>query len=74
VGLIINYDLPYNREHYIRRLRVCRMGGNGLFGLVVNFAMEEEIGMLHEIEQYYETQVGRLDKSKKGKKFTNIFS
>ena len=59
VSLVINYDLPTNREVYIHR--IGRSGRFGRKGVAINFVKEEEIRSLRDIEQFYSTQIdGRV--------------
>jgi ATP-dependent RNA helicase len=58
VSLVINYDLPNNRENYIHR--IGRSGRFGRKGVAINFVVDEEIRMLHDIEQYYSTQIDEM--------------
>ncbi|PWA01490.1 hypothetical protein BB558_002417 [Smittium angustum] len=51
VSLVINYDLPTNRENYIHR--IGRSGRFGRKGVAINFVTNEDIKLLHDIEQYY---------------------
>ncbi|KAF9802559.1 hypothetical protein SFRURICE_013746 [Spodoptera frugiperda] len=55
VSLVINYDLPNNRELYIHR--IGRSGRFGRKGVAVNFAKADDIRILRDIEQYYSTQI-----------------
>mgnify|MGYP005991969623 CR=1 FL=1 len=55
VSLVINYDLPNNRELYIHR--IGRSGRFGRKGVAINFVKEEEIRILRDIEQFYSTQI-----------------
>jgi ATP-dependent RNA helicase len=54
VSLVINYDLPANRELYIHR--IGRSGRYGRKGVAINFVKEDEIRVLRDIEQFYSTQ------------------
>ncbi|TEB39380.1 DEAD-domain-containing protein [Coprinellus micaceus] len=55
VSLVINYDFPTNRENYTHRIG-C--GGRfGRKGVAINFVTTEDICMLHDIEQFYNTQI-----------------
>lgn len=56
VSLVINYDLPNNRELYIHR--IGRSGRFGRKGVAINFVKNDDISILRDIEQYYSTQVG----------------
>ena len=58
VSLVINYDLPREKENYIHR--IGRGGRFGRKGVAVNFVSNEEVGMLKEIEQFYNTQVDEM--------------
>jgi len=55
VSLVINYDLPTNRELYIHR--IGRSGGFGRKGVSINFVKNEDVSTLREIEQFYSTQI-----------------
>lgn len=54
VSLVINYDLPTNRENYIHR--IGRGGRFGRKGVAINFVASEDVRMLRDIEQFYNTQ------------------
>jgi translation initiation factor 4A len=58
VSLIINYDVPLNRENYIHR--IGRSGRFGRKGLAVNFLTKEDIPYMREIEVFYQTQIEEL--------------
>lgn len=60
VSLVINYDLPMQKESYIHR--IGRSGRFGRKGVAINFINEEsdDGAMLAEIENYYATQVDEL--------------
>ena len=58
VSLVINYDLPANRELYIHR--IGRSGRYGRKGVAINFVKEDEIRVLRDIEQFYSTQVSAV--------------
>ena len=51
VSLVINYDLPYNKEMYIHR--IGRSGRFGRKGIAINLIKEEQMKQLHDIEKYY---------------------
>lgn len=48
VSLVINYDLPTNRENYIHR--IGRGGRFGRKGVAINFVTVNDVPMLREIE------------------------
>ncbi|OMJ27615.1 ATP-dependent RNA helicase FAL1 [Smittium culicis] len=58
VSLVINYDLPTNRENYIHR--IGRSGRFGRKGVAINFVTNDDIMLLHDIEQYYSTQIDEM--------------
>jgi ATP-dependent RNA helicase len=61
VSLVINYDLPGNRENYIHR--IGRSGRYGRKGVAINFVTEEDVGILRDIEQYYSTTIDEMPKN-----------
>ena len=58
VHLVINYDLPTNRELYIHR--IGRSGRFGRKGVAINFVRNEDLKILRDIEQYYSTQIDEM--------------
>ncbi len=58
VSLVINYDLPFNREAYLHR--IGRSGRFGRKGVAINFVTDEDVKILHDIEQYYSTQIDEM--------------
>ncbi|XP_062010009.1 eukaryotic initiation factor 4A-3-like [Rosa rugosa] len=58
VSLVINYDLPNNRELYIHR--IGRSGRFGRKGVAINFVKKDDIRILRDIEQYYSTQIDEM--------------
>ncbi|XP_052867863.1 eukaryotic initiation factor 4A-III isoform X1 [Anopheles cruzii] len=58
VSLVINYDLPNNRELYIHR--IGRSGRFGRKGVAINFVKSDDIRILRDIEQYYSTQIDEM--------------
>lgn len=58
VSLVINYDIPNNRELYIHR--IGRSGRFGRKGVAINFVVDEEMWKLRDIEQYYSTQIDEM--------------
>jgi translation initiation factor 4A len=58
VSLVINYDLPNQRETYIHR--IGRSGRFGRKGVAINFVTNEDNRVLRDIEQYYQTRIEEL--------------
>jgi len=58
VSLVINYDLPTNRELYIHR--IGRSGRFGKKGVAINFVKEEDVSVLRDIEQFYACQIDEM--------------
>lgn len=74
VSLVINYDLPTNRENYIHRIGRSGRFGRSLFffllnftdevtgrkGVAINFVTTDDVRILRDIEQYYSTQIDEM--------------
>ncbi|KAG5176385.1 eukaryotic initiation factor 4A [Tribonema minus] len=58
VSLVINYDLPTNRENYIHR--IGRSGRFGRKGVAINFITAGDVRYLRDIEEFYHTQVEEM--------------
>jgi translation initiation factor 4A len=58
VSLVINYDLPTNRENYIHR--IGRGGRFGRKGVAINFVTSEDHRTLSDIESFYNTQIEEM--------------
>ncbi|KAJ1658393.1 translation initiation factor eIF4A [Dispira simplex] len=58
VSLVINYDLPSNKENYLHR--IGRGGRFGRKGVAINFVTAEDTRALREIEQFYNTQIDEM--------------
>ncbi|KAJ9443390.1 ATP-dependent RNA helicase FAL1 [Diplonema papillatum] len=58
VSLVINYDLPNDRESYLHR--IGRSGRFGRKGIAINFVTKEDISVLRDIEQFYSTQIDEM--------------
>ena len=61
VSLVINYDLPNSRELYIHR--IGRSGRFGRKGVAINFATDEDIPILRDLEQFYSTTIDEMPHS-----------
>jgi len=58
VSLVINYDLPNNRENYIHR--IGRSGRFGRKGVSINFIVQADVRYMKDIEQFYNTQIEEM--------------
>ena len=58
VSLVINYDLPTNRENYIHR--IGRGGRFGRKGVAINFVTDKDKRALQDIEKFYNTQIDEM--------------
>ncbi|XP_031624211.1 eukaryotic initiation factor 4A-like isoform X2 [Contarinia nasturtii] len=58
VSLVINYDLPSNRENYIHR--IGRGGRFGRKGVAINFVTEKDKRTLQDIETFYNTRIEEM--------------
>jgi translation initiation factor 4A len=58
VSLVINYDLPTNRENYIHR--IGRGGRFGRKGVAINFVSQDDVRALRDIEQFYNTKIDEM--------------
>ncbi len=58
VSLVINYDIPNNKETYIHR--IGRSGRFGRKGVAINFVTDKEAPALEEIESHYHTSISEL--------------
>ncbi|POS88311.1 eukaryotic initiation factor 4A-12 [Erysiphe pulchra] len=58
VSLVINYDLPIDRENYIHRIgRSSRFGRKGV---AINFVTSSDVTILRDIELYYSVQIDEM--------------
>mmetsp|Transcript_64764 Transcript_64764/g.187720 ORF Transcript_64764/g.187720 Transcript_64764/m.187720 type:complete len:419 (+) Transcript_64764:20-1276(+) len=58
VSLVINYDIPTNREFYIHR--IGRSGRFGRRGVAINLARNEDLGLLADIEKFYGVKIKEM--------------
>ncbi len=54
VSLVINYDLPSNRENYIHR--IGRSGRFGRKGVAINFVTQRDLPLIKDIEEFYKVR------------------
>eukprot|EP01105_Mastigella_eilhardi_P005179 TRINITY_DN16950_c0_g1_i1.p2 TRINITY_DN16950_c0_g1~~TRINITY_DN16950_c0_g1_i1.p2 ORF type:complete len:451 (-),score=124.24 TRINITY_DN16950_c0_g1_i1:1647-2999(-) len=60
VSLVINYDLPTHPENYIHRIgRSARFGRKGV---AINFVTQNDVQLLKQLEQMYDTQILEMPK------------
>jgi len=58
VNIVINYDLPANKENYLHR--IGRGGRYGRKGVAINFVSQRDVELLRELEKHYHTQIDEL--------------
>lgn len=58
VSMVINYDLPNNRENYIHR--IGRGGRFGRKGAAINFVTPEDTRTLQDIQTFYGTEIQEM--------------
>jgi translation initiation factor 4A len=58
VSVVVNYDLPTDRENYIHR--IGRAGRFGRKGLAISLITERDANDLSELERFYKTQIEQL--------------
>ena len=58
LSLVINFDIPFNKETYIHR--IGRSGRYGRKGVAINFVLSKEIDDLNTIQKHYETEIKEM--------------
>ncbi|CAD2221234.1 translation initiation factor 4A [Angomonas deanei] len=58
VNIVINYEIPMNKENYLHR--IGRGGRYGRKGVAINFVSQKDAELLSEIEAHYHTQIEEL--------------
>ena len=58
ISLVINYELPTNRENYIHR--IGRSGRFGRKGVAINFILPQEVEKARHLESFYQTEMQEL--------------
>lgn len=58
ISLVINYDLPHDKESYIHR--IGRSGRFGRKGVSINFITNRDVRQLRELESFYQTHIDEL--------------
>ena len=60
VSLVINYDLPTNRENYIYRIGRSTSSDVSHKCVAINFIMQADVRYMRDIEQFYHTYIEEL--------------
>lgn len=58
LSLVINFDLPIQKETYIHR--IGRSGRYGRKGVAINFVTERDLQDLEELKQFYNTKIEEM--------------
>lgn len=58
VSVVINYDLPNNKECYLHR--IGRSGRYGRKGTAINFTTNDDFWKVEELERHYSTQIEEM--------------
>lgn len=58
VSLVVNYDLPLNKETYLHR--IGRSGRFGRKGVAISFATKQDFGELAALEAFYNCTISEL--------------
>jgi len=58
ISLVLNYDVPFEKETYIHR--IGRSGRYGRKGIAINFVTGKDYKSFKDIESYYDTQITEL--------------
>jgi len=58
VSLVINYDLPPQKENYVHR--IGRSGRFGRKGVALNLVTNADLSYLQQIQAFYNTQIDEL--------------
>lgn len=58
VSLVINYDLPLDKENYVHR--IGRSGRFGRKGVAINLLTSKDSGELRDLERYYKIKISDM--------------
>ena len=58
ISLVVNYDLPLQKETYIHR--IGRSGRFGRSGIAINFVLKNQMEEIKELEEHYAIKINQL--------------
>ena len=58
LSLVINYDIPHEKETYIHR--IGRSGRYGRKGVAINFVTDRDLQSLSELQSFYNTKIEEM--------------
>ena len=58
ISLVLNYDIPFEKETYIHR--IGRSGRYGRKGVAINFVTGKDYKQFKDIESFYDTKIDEL--------------
>ena len=61
VSLVINFDMPAQKENYIHR--IGRSGRFGRKGVAINFVTNQDVQMMRDIESFYQTMIDEMPRN-----------
>jgi translation initiation factor 4A len=58
VSMVVNFELPLQRENYVHR--IGRSGRYGKKGVAINLVSPDEMKMIRDIEEHYSTHINEI--------------